>query len=223
MLRLRQVFAAKTAKFREVLSEIVGVNVVFSDNGQVRVTSQYDLGAAFVFQPAQRDAATKHGGTRNSRAAQMQLVAQGEGGPQELPQLMRNWVEIEQSIPCFLASVTLECYDKLEARARDEWRRGVREGTVGGPACIYCAAHNTQYTFLALIASTWTERRKAVRGTSWRPGHRITQHWQRQRLNSPHEGYTRPDNVSFQLQPHTLYHASLLVYRDLSSTYCEAP
>jgi mitotic spindle assembly checkpoint protein MAD1 len=42
----------------------------------------------------------------------MQLVAQGEGGPQELPQLMRNWVEMEQSIPCFLASVTLECYDK---------------------------------------------------------------------------------------------------------------
>jgi mitotic spindle assembly checkpoint protein MAD1 len=42
----------------------------------------------------------------------MQLVAQGEGGPQELPQLMRNWVEIEQSIPYFLASVMLECYDK---------------------------------------------------------------------------------------------------------------
>ncbi|KAH9010455.1 hypothetical protein EDB84DRAFT_1543058 [Lactarius hengduanensis] len=42
----------------------------------------------------------------------MQFVAQGEGGPQELPQLLRNWVEIEQSIPCFLASVTLECYDK---------------------------------------------------------------------------------------------------------------
>ena len=66
-----------------------------------------------------------------------------------------------------------------------------------GRACIHRAAHNTQYTFLdglALIDSTWTERRKAVRETSWRPGRRITQHWQR--LNSPHEGYTRPDNVS---------------------------
>ena len=62
---------------------------------------------------------------------------------------------------------------------------------MGGPACIYCAAHNTQYTFLALIDSTW---RKAVRETSWRPGHRFTQHWQR--LNSLHEGYTRTDNVS---------------------------
>ncbi|KAH8978120.1 MAD-domain-containing protein [Lactarius hatsudake] len=105
MLRLRQVFAGKTAEFREALSAILGVKLAFYDNGQVRVTSQYDLGAAFVFQPAPKDGGGGGG-------ARMQLVAQGEGGPQELPQLMRNWVEIEQSIPCFLASVTLECYDK---------------------------------------------------------------------------------------------------------------
>jgi hypothetical protein len=92
----------------------------------------------------------------------MQLVAQGEGGPQELPQLMRNWVQIEQRIPCFLASVTLECYD-------DEWRREVREGTVGGLACIYCAGHNTHYTFLALIDSTGTGRRKAGEGDKLAP------------------------------------------------------
>lgn len=106
MLRLRQVFTAKTAEFREALSAILGVKLAFYDNGQVRVTSQYDLGAAFVFQPATRS------GEGAGTGARMQLVAQGEGGPQELPQLMRNWVEIEQSIPCFLASVTLECYDK---------------------------------------------------------------------------------------------------------------
>jgi mitotic spindle assembly checkpoint protein MAD1 len=112
MLRLRQVFAAKTAEFREALLAIFSVNVVFHDNAQVRVTSQYDLCAAFVFQPAQRDAATKDGGTGNSGAARMQLVARGEGGPQ----LMRNWVEIEQSIPCTLASVTLECYNKWKRK-----------------------------------------------------------------------------------------------------------
>jgi len=42
----------------------------------------------------------------------MQLVAQGEGGPQDLPSLMQFWIENEQCIPGFLASVTLECYDK---------------------------------------------------------------------------------------------------------------
>ena len=108
MLRLRQVFTAKTAEFREALSAILGVKLAFYDNGQVRVTSQYDLGAAFVFQPAKAASSGEGAGV----GARMQLVAQGEGGPQELPQLMRNWVEIEQSIPCFLASVTLECYDK---------------------------------------------------------------------------------------------------------------
>ena len=115
MLRLRQVFAAKTAEFREALSAILGVKVAFYDNGQLRVTSQYDLGTVFFFQPAPRDPATKDGGglsSRNSGAARMQLVTQRGGGPQERPQLMRNWVEIEQSIPCFLASVTLEYYDK---------------------------------------------------------------------------------------------------------------
>ncbi|KAH8996032.1 MAD-domain-containing protein [Lactarius akahatsu] len=105
MLRLWQVFAGKTAEFREALSAILGVKLAFYDNGQVRVTSQYDLGAAFVFQPAPKDGSGGGG-------AHMQLVAQGEGGLQELLQLMRNWVEIEQSIPCFLASVTLECYGK---------------------------------------------------------------------------------------------------------------
>ena len=113
LLRLRQVFAAKSAEFREALSAILGVKIAFYDNGQVRVTSQYDLGAAFVFQPAP--------GGSGGGGAKMQLVAQGEGGPQELPQLMRNWVEMEQSIPCFLASVTLECYDK--------WKREQEMGT----------------------------------------------------------------------------------------------
>jgi mitotic spindle assembly checkpoint protein MAD1 len=37
---------------------------------------------------------------------------------------MCNWVEIEQSIPCFLASVTLECYDKWK---HEHEMSGVRE------------------------------------------------------------------------------------------------
>lgn len=82
----------------------MGVKLAFYPNGQVRVTSQYDLNASFVFQP-----------TSKAEGARMQLIAQGEGGPQDLPQLMRNWIEEEQCVPCFLASLTLECYDK--------WRR----------------------------------------------------------------------------------------------------
>ena len=44
----------------------------------------------------------------------MQLVAQGEGGPQDLPSLMEFWLEKEECIPGFMASVTLECYDNAK-------------------------------------------------------------------------------------------------------------
>lgn len=94
-------FTAKSAEFREAIASILGLKLAFYPNGQVRVTSIYDLSASFVFQPPP-----------NGDGARMQLVAQGEGGPQELPQLMHYWVEEEQCIPGFLASVTLECYDK---------------------------------------------------------------------------------------------------------------
>ncbi|EIW77484.1 hypothetical protein CONPUDRAFT_84016 [Coniophora puteana RWD-64-598 SS2] len=106
LLRLQQVFASKSAEFREAIASILGLKLAFYPNGQVRVTSIYDLEAAFVFQPAGKSA---EGGVEGAR---MQLVAQSEGGPQDLPQMMRYWVEEEQCIPGFLASVTLECYDK---------------------------------------------------------------------------------------------------------------
>lgn len=96
-----QVFTAKSTEFREAIASILGVKLAFYPNGQVRVTSQFDLNAAFVFQP--------NGQGENMK---MQLIAQGEGGPEELPQLMRYWVEQEQCIPGFLASITLECYEK---------------------------------------------------------------------------------------------------------------
>ena len=64
----------------------------------------YDLCASFVFQPTH---SKDHQG-----AARMQLIAKGDGGPQDLPNLMHFWIENEQCIPGFLASVTLECYDK---------------------------------------------------------------------------------------------------------------
>jgi mitotic spindle assembly checkpoint protein MAD1 len=97
----KQIFRSKSAEFREAIASILGLKLAFYDNGQVRVTSIYDLNAAFVFQP-----------TSNAEGVKMQLVAQGEGGPQDLPNLMQYWIENEQCIPGFLASVTLECYDK---------------------------------------------------------------------------------------------------------------
>ncbi|TFK71183.1 hypothetical protein BDN72DRAFT_818002 [Pluteus cervinus] len=117
LLRLQQVFSSKSAEFREAIASILGLKLAFYPNGQVRVTSVYDLSASFVFQPLSKSTTSK---TPSVDGVKMQLVAQGEGGPQDLPNLMQYWIENEQCIPGFLASVTLECIDKSK-----------REGTFG--------------------------------------------------------------------------------------------
>lgn len=100
-------FTAKSAEFRDAIAAILGLKLAFYPNGQVRVTSMYDLGASFVFQPESK-----------AEGARMQLIGQGEGASQELEELMRYWVQQEMCIPGFLASVTLECYEKVR-RERD--------------------------------------------------------------------------------------------------------
>jgi mitotic spindle assembly checkpoint protein MAD1 len=102
------VFTSKSAEFREAIAAILGVKLAFYPNGQVRVTSIYDLCASFVFQP------TTPAAVASGASVRMQLVAQGEGGPPEIPQLMRYWIEEEECLPGFLASVTMECYDKAK-------------------------------------------------------------------------------------------------------------
>lgn len=111
----------KAEEFKSAVSSIMGLKVAFYGNGQVRVTSQYDLNVSFIFQPSKapqnpvKASQNANGSGNDEDSMSMTLVAQGEGGPQELPQMMRNWIEIEHSIPCFMASVTLECYDKWKA------------------------------------------------------------------------------------------------------------
>ncbi|KAF8345268.1 spindle assembly checkpoint component Mad1 [Amanita rubescens] len=106
LLRLQQVFTSKSTEFREAIASILGVKLAFYPNGQVRVTSTYDLGASFVFQPI------KTSGQEATVGMRMQLVAQGEGGPQDLPNMMHYWIEKEQCIPGFMASITLESWEK---------------------------------------------------------------------------------------------------------------
>ena len=51
-------------------------------------------------------------GGGSEEGMKMQLIAAGEGGPMELERLMNTWIRDEMCIPCFMASVILECYDK---------------------------------------------------------------------------------------------------------------
>ncbi|KNZ74680.1 Spindle assembly checkpoint component mad1 [Termitomyces sp. J132] len=105
LLRLKEVYNAKGAEFRDAIASILGVKLTFRPNGEVRATSIYDLGASFMFQPAR--------GT-------MQLVARGDGGPQDLPNIMKFWIAQEQCIPGFMATVMLECYENAKRKGGED-------------------------------------------------------------------------------------------------------
>ncbi|KAH8105330.1 MAD-domain-containing protein [Cristinia sonorae] len=107
LMRLKQIYAAKSEEFKEAIASILGLKLAFYPNGQVRVTSIFDLSASFVFQQAKND----------DTGMTMQLVGAGEDSPEEVDQLMRYWVQEAQCIPGFLASITLECYEKSKRNA----------------------------------------------------------------------------------------------------------
>lgn len=105
-LRLRQIFAAKSNEFREAVASILGWKLDFMPNGRVRVTS--------MFYPGPADEADEG----NS------IVFDGEqgtmkvsGGPQsafagEIRGQIEFWVEGRKEIPCFLAALTLEFWER---------------------------------------------------------------------------------------------------------------
>jgi len=105
--RLKQIFSAKSTEFREAVFSILGWKMDFMPNGRVRVTSMYYPG----------DEENGDGG--NS------IVFDGEngtmkvsGGPQsefamEIRSQIEYWVEGRKEIPCFLAALTMEFYERF--------------------------------------------------------------------------------------------------------------
>ncbi|KAL0579820.1 coiled-coil domain-containing protein mad1 [Marasmius crinis-equi] len=107
--RLKEIFNSKSVEFREAVGALLGIKLAFYPNGQVRITSLYDMTATFVFSPNKDD-------------LKMQLIGVGtdDGPPQDwrenLPNWTSYWIEQEQCIPGFLATVTLEVYDKWKSQ-----------------------------------------------------------------------------------------------------------
>jgi mitotic spindle assembly checkpoint protein MAD1/[phosphatase 2A protein]-leucine-carboxy methyltransferase len=101
--RLKQIWTAKSLEFREAVASILGWKLDFMPNGRVKVTS--------MFKPADED-------NENS------IVFDGEngtmkvsGGEQsvfagEIRDQIVYWVEGRKEIPCFLAALTLEFWER---------------------------------------------------------------------------------------------------------------
>ena len=101
-----QVFTAKTDEFRETVSSILGYTLFFQPT-KIRLTSTYDISAAITFQMNSKNCGEEFG--------TMKLLGAGSGdeGPPRLNELIQYWIVERESIPCFMASLTLDCFERM--------------------------------------------------------------------------------------------------------------
>jgi mitotic spindle assembly checkpoint protein MAD1 len=107
-LRLKQIFATKSLEFREAVASILGWKLDFMPNGRVKATS--------ILYPSHIDS--------DGEEEENSITFDGEngtmkvsGGPNsvfagEIRQAVEFWVEGKKEIPCFLAALTLEFYER---------------------------------------------------------------------------------------------------------------
>jgi len=109
MERLKQVFARKSQEFRETIYALLGYRVDLLPNKKVRATSIYAPSEehSFTFVPDPRGRTIKFTGI-------------DDAGPlkDEYDNLISFWIKERQDIPCFLAALNLELYDKTARASR---------------------------------------------------------------------------------------------------------
>ncbi|KAJ1976980.1 coiled-coil domain-containing protein mad1 [Dimargaris cristalligena] len=126
MVRLKEVWRAKAQEIREAVYSLLGYRVDFLENGRVRLASMYNEADdhSFIFTSNAHDSGT------------LELSGGGNAAfVRSLDALIQYWVVERRSIPAFLATVTLELFDKTTAmmppghhagwRGRDEMSRSM--------------------------------------------------------------------------------------------------
>ena len=130
MTRLKEIWTAKSSEFREAVASILGYKMDFMPNGRVRVTSMFHLSSEYRHgEGSSRDHDSGGPGSMGD-GEENSIVFDGEngtmkisGGPNslfalEIRPLIKFWVEERKDIPCFLAAMTLDFYDKTTRAAR---------------------------------------------------------------------------------------------------------
>lgn len=127
MRRLKEIWTAKSSEFREAVASLLGFKLDFLPNGRVRVTSMFHLSPAYRHGDA--DASNSGPGSMGN-GEENSIIFDGEngtmkisGGPNslfamEIKPLIKFWVEERKDIPCFLAAMTLDFYDKTTRASR---------------------------------------------------------------------------------------------------------
>ncbi|CAI6334612.1 unnamed protein product [Periconia digitata] len=101
--RLKQIWQAKSLEFREAVASVLGWKLDFMPNGRVKVTS--------MFKPADDDCENSivfdgENGTMKVSGGEQSVFAG------EIRDQIVYWVEGRKEIPCFLAALTLEFWEK---------------------------------------------------------------------------------------------------------------
>ncbi|KAJ5082397.1 hypothetical protein N7532_011440 [Penicillium argentinense] len=129
MRRLKEIWTAKSSEFREAVASLLGFKLDFLPNGRVRVTSMFHLSSAYRHGDGD-DPSNSRGAGSMGNGEENSIVFDGEngtmkisGGPNslfamEIKHLIKFWVEERKDIPCFLAAMTLDFYDKTTRAAR---------------------------------------------------------------------------------------------------------
>ncbi|OXV11466.1 hypothetical protein Egran_00773 [Elaphomyces granulatus] len=129
MRRLKETWALKSSEFREAVASVLGYKLDFLPSGRVRVTSMFHLSSTYRHGDGNASADSRGPGSMGD-GEENSIVFDGEkgtmkisGGPNslfalEIRHLIKFWVEERKDIPCFLAAMTLEFYDKTTRAAR---------------------------------------------------------------------------------------------------------
>ncbi|RAH80717.1 MAD-domain-containing protein [Aspergillus japonicus CBS 114.51] len=130
MRRLKEIWTAKSSEFREAVASLLGFKLDFLPNGRVRVTSMFHLSPAYRHGGGDGGSSDSQGPGSMGNGEENSIIFDGEngtmkisGGPNslfamEIRPLVKFWVEERKDIPCFLAAMTLDFYDKTTRAAR---------------------------------------------------------------------------------------------------------
>lgn len=123
MDRLKGVYAAKISEFREAVASILGFKLDILPNHRVRVTSMFHVSAAYRHgDPRAISDAQGSGGMGNGE--ENSILFDGYNGTMklsggnnsefahEIKDLVNVYVHEKKDIPCFLAAMTLEFFEK---------------------------------------------------------------------------------------------------------------
>jgi mitotic spindle assembly checkpoint protein MAD1 len=142
--RLREIFGSKATEFREAVASILGYKINFLPNGKARITSTYYLRP---HRTANGEADARVDEDEEEQTNNHSIIFDGEEGTMkfsgganspfamEMKELVNFWVQERRSVPCFLAAMTLELFEKssrVEAGGGSEGRDAENGAQVTG-------------------------------------------------------------------------------------------